>query len=177
MQIKVRWELASLSPGASPLLSYNCCSIPFKSAPALLLHPCLFLPPQEPKLLACASLAIFSYCPSGFRGSFILSSLYVIVNFESWKYNSHLKGNLGIANGVFYCHVQHQCWIYVLGLKKLVSILRSKKVGFMIFIVFQFSPICAKWLFQQKFYFKRIFQNKALILTFQNSIITIWLRF
>jgi hypothetical protein len=43
-----------------------------------LLHPRLFLPPQEPKLLACASLAIFSYCPSGLRGSFILPLLYVI---------------------------------------------------------------------------------------------------
>ncbi len=70
--------LTSLSPSASPLLPYNCCSIPFKSAPALLLHPRLFLPPQEPKLLACASLAIFSYCPSGLRGSFILPLLYVI---------------------------------------------------------------------------------------------------
>jgi hypothetical protein len=52
-----------ISPGVSPLLPYNCCSIPFKSVPALLLH--LFLPPQEAKLLACASLAIFSYCPFG----------------------------------------------------------------------------------------------------------------
>ncbi len=78
MQIKVKWELASLSPGASPLLPYNCWSIPFKSTPALLLHPRLFLPPQEPKLLACASLAIFSYSPSGLRGSFILPLLYVI---------------------------------------------------------------------------------------------------
>jgi hypothetical protein len=63
-----------ISPGASPLLPYNCCS--FKSAPALLLH--LFLPPQEAKLLACASLAIFSYCPSGLRGSFTTSSLYLV---------------------------------------------------------------------------------------------------
>jgi len=64
-----------ISPGASPLLPYNCCSIPFKSAPILLLH--LFLPPQEAKLLACASLAIFNYCPSGLRGSFTMSSLYL----------------------------------------------------------------------------------------------------
>jgi len=77
MQIKVKWELASLSLGASPLLPYNCCSIPFKSAPALLLHPRLFLPPQEPKLLACAGLTIFSYCPSRLRGSFTTSSLYL----------------------------------------------------------------------------------------------------
>jgi hypothetical protein len=77
MQIKVKWELASLSSGISPLLPYNCCSIPFKSAPALLLHPRLFFPPQEPKLLACASLAIFSYCRSGLRGSFTTSSLYL----------------------------------------------------------------------------------------------------
>lgn len=97
--------------------------------------------------------------------------------FDYEIYHGIFQCNLGIANGVFYCHVQHQCWIYVLGLKKLVGILRSKQVGFMIFIVFQFSPICAKGLFQQKFYFKRIFQNKALNLTFQNSIITIWLRF
>jgi len=64
-----------ISSGASPFLPYNCCSIPFKSAPALLPH--LFLPPQEAKLLACASLAIFSYCPSGLRGSFMRSSLYL----------------------------------------------------------------------------------------------------
>jgi hypothetical protein len=64
-----------ISLGASHLLPYNCCSIPFKSALALLLH--LFLPPQEAKLLACASLAIFSYCPSGLRGSFTTSSLYL----------------------------------------------------------------------------------------------------
>ncbi len=70
-------QLTSLSLGASPLLPYNCYSIPFKSVPALLLHPCLFLPPQEPKLLACASLAIFSYCPSGLKGSFTTSSLYL----------------------------------------------------------------------------------------------------
>ncbi len=81
LQIKVKRELASLSPGASPLLPYNCCSIPFKSKLALLLHPRLFLPPQEPKLLACASLVIFSYCPSGLKGSFILPLLYVIPNF------------------------------------------------------------------------------------------------
>jgi hypothetical protein len=62
--------ISSLSPGASLLLPYNCCSISFKSVPALLLQPRLFLPPQEPKLLACASLAIFSYYPSGLRGSF-----------------------------------------------------------------------------------------------------------
>jgi hypothetical protein len=68
-----------LSLGVSPLLPYNYCSIPFKSAPALLLHPRLFLPPQEPKLLACASFAIFSYCPSGFRGSFILPLLLLCV--------------------------------------------------------------------------------------------------
>jgi hypothetical protein len=55
----------------------NCCSIPFKSAPALLLHPRLFLPPQEPKLLACVSLTIFSYCPSGLKGNFTTSSLYL----------------------------------------------------------------------------------------------------
>jgi len=79
MQIKVKWELASLSPGASPLLPYNYCSIPFKSAPAFLLHPCLFLPPQELKLLACASLAIFSYYPSGLRGSFTTSSLFLAI--------------------------------------------------------------------------------------------------
>jgi len=64
-----------ISPGASPLLPYNCCSVPFKSAPALLLH--LFLPPHEAKLLTCASLAIFNYCPSGLRGSFTTSSLYL----------------------------------------------------------------------------------------------------
>jgi hypothetical protein len=64
-----------ISPGASHLLPYNCCSIPFKSAPALLLH--LFLPTQEAKLLACASLAIFSYCPSELRGSFTMSLLYL----------------------------------------------------------------------------------------------------
>jgi hypothetical protein len=65
-----------ISPGASPLLPYNCCSIPFKSAPAILLH--LFLPPQEAKLLACASLAIFNYCPSRLRGNFTTSSLYLV---------------------------------------------------------------------------------------------------
>jgi len=64
-----------ISPGASPLLPYNCYSIPFKSTLALLLH--LFLPPQEVKLLACASLAIFSYCLSGLRGNFTTSSLYL----------------------------------------------------------------------------------------------------
>jgi len=64
-----------ISPDASPLLPYNCCSVPFKSVRALLLH--LFLPPQEAKLLACASLAIFSYCPSGLRGSFTTSLLYL----------------------------------------------------------------------------------------------------
>ncbi len=69
--------ISSLSPGASPLLPYNCCSIPFKNVPALLLHPRLILPPQEPKLLACASLAIFSYCPSGLRVSFMTSLLYL----------------------------------------------------------------------------------------------------
>jgi hypothetical protein len=69
--------LASLSPEASPLLPYNCCFIPFKSAPIFLLHPRLFLPPQKPKLLACASLAIFSYCPSGLKGSFMTSLLYL----------------------------------------------------------------------------------------------------
>jgi hypothetical protein len=66
-----------ISPGASPLLPYNYGSIPFKSAPALLLH--LFLPPQEAKLLACASLAIFSYCPSRLRGSFTTFSLYLAI--------------------------------------------------------------------------------------------------
>jgi hypothetical protein len=40
-----------------------------------LLH--LFLPPQEAKLPACASLAIFSYYQSGLRGSFTMSSLYL----------------------------------------------------------------------------------------------------
>jgi hypothetical protein len=38
-------QLTSLSPGTSPLQPYNCCSIPFKSALTLLLHPRLFLPP------------------------------------------------------------------------------------------------------------------------------------
>jgi hypothetical protein len=61
------------------LLPYNCYSIPFKSALALLLHPHLFLPPQEPKLLACASLAIFSYCSFGLRGSFTTSLLYLAI--------------------------------------------------------------------------------------------------
>jgi len=66
-----------ISLGVSPLLPYNYCSIPFRSVPTLLLH--LFLPPQEAKLLACASLVIFSYYPSGLRGSFIMSSLYLAI--------------------------------------------------------------------------------------------------
>ncbi len=76
-QILIGWCWCHTNANASPLLPYNYCSIPFRSAPALLLHPRLFLPPQEPKLLACASLAIFSYCPSVLRGSFTTSSLYL----------------------------------------------------------------------------------------------------
>jgi len=70
-------------------LPYNCCSIPFKSAPTLLLH--LFLPPQETKLLTCASLVIFSYCPFGLKGSFTTSSLY-LVTVHSY-YQSGFRGS------------------------------------------------------------------------------------
>jgi hypothetical protein len=128
MQIKVKWKLAFLSSGASPLLPYSCCSIPFKSAHALLLHPRLFLPPQEPKLLACASLAIFSYClsrlrgrfttsllylatirsycPSGLRGSFTMSSLYLVIvrnYYPSGLRGSFMTSSLYLATIHSYC--------------------------------------------------------------------------
>ncbi len=64
--------ISSLSLGASPLLPYNCCSIPFKSAPALLLHPRLFLPPQN---LNCQHVQVLLYLVTVCSGevSFFLS--------------------------------------------------------------------------------------------------------
>jgi hypothetical protein len=56
-----------------------------------ILYPRPFLPPQEPKLLACASLAIFTYYSSGLRGSFTTSSLY-LATIHSY-YPSGLRGS------------------------------------------------------------------------------------